>query len=159
MQFHLFRRLKQLMLRLGRVHGFQTYASIHPSAHSHSHGKRKTPADTTDGPSRPCQAATSVSRLIPRRSGRSGTSTPSAYCLRPKIAVQPRRNTGRSAAPAPQPSTISLILWARSAMTNGLVMTSMPGSRWPFPTAAFSAKPVTNRTLSPGLVTRAASAT
>ena len=75
-------------------------------------------------------------------------------------AKSPLRGTqqGRTALSG-QTSIISRIRWARSAMTNGLVMTSIPGSRWPFPTAAFSAKPVTNRTLSLGLVTRAASAT
>ncbi|SFK35871.1 hypothetical protein SAMN04488125_101385 [Methylorubrum salsuginis] len=36
-------------------------------------------------------------------------------------------------------SIISLMRLASVSITNGLVMTAMPGSRWPLPTTAFSA--------------------
>ena len=52
------------------------------------------------------------------------------------------------------------MIW-RTLLTSAALMVSVmtDPSRWPFPMAAFSTNPVLNRTLSFGLVPRAASAT
>lgn len=56
------------------------------------------------------------------------------------------------------PDNIALTRFPSTAVSKGLVTTRMPGLRWLWPRAVFSAYPVTNGTLRPGRSSRGASA-
>ncbi|MNT03005.1 hypothetical protein D3C72_1375230 [compost metagenome] len=69
-------------------------------------------------------------------------ASPGLPAGRRALERRPRRLPGRLAAGADRAAQASIMvvtLAARSIIANGFVMTSMPGSSSPLPTAAFSA--------------------